>query len=223
MISPYKGTFKVTQSYWNLRADGTHHAGFDLVGLSDKRLYSPVYGTIVRAGWENDNNHKQGWGQRVVIRIGESSFYMYFGHMSKITVKAGQKIEPGMYLGLEGSTGKSTGSHLHWEIRKNDTKKEVQNVSTYSGIKSEASKDPQQSEWGVNLFGPKTLKFGENEFPDCIFNAMLQSRLADFGYKIVADGIFGLATDFVVNAYQKTMGLEIDGLVGKLTKNAMRL
>lgn len=52
MISPYKGTFRVSQAYRNLRANGTYHQGYDLVGITDKNIYCPVYGTVVRAGWE---------------------------------------------------------------------------------------------------------------------------------------------------------------------------
>ena len=117
MIAPYKGTFRISQTWNNLRSNGTLHQGFDLVGIADKRLYSPVYGTVVRAGWENPKNAKQGWGRRVVVRIGKTRFYMYFGHLSSIAVTAGQTVKPGDLIGIEGSTGHSTGSHLHWEIR----------------------------------------------------------------------------------------------------------
>ncbi len=75
MIAPYKGTFRISQTWNNLRSNGTLHQGFDLVGIADKRLYSPVYGTVVRAGWENPKNAKQGWGCRVVVRIGKTRFY----------------------------------------------------------------------------------------------------------------------------------------------------
>ena len=52
LISPYKGTFRVSQAYRNLRANGTYHQGYDLVGIGDKSIYCPVYGTVIRAGWE---------------------------------------------------------------------------------------------------------------------------------------------------------------------------
>ena len=122
MISPYKNTFRVSQAYRHLRSDGTYHQGYDLVGIGDKHIYSPVYGTVIRAGWECATLPKKGFGQRVVLRVGCTNYYMYFGHLSQINVATGQKLKPGDLIGVEGSTGHSTGSHLHWEIRINDIK-----------------------------------------------------------------------------------------------------
>ena len=62
MLSPYKGTFRVSQEY-----KGNDHRGIDLVGISDKRLFSPVVGTVVRAGWENPLVRSQGFGRRVAL------------------------------------------------------------------------------------------------------------------------------------------------------------
>ena len=62
MISPYKNTFRVSQAYRHLRSDGTYHQGYDLVGIGDKHIYSPVYGTVIRAGWECATLPKKGFG-----------------------------------------------------------------------------------------------------------------------------------------------------------------
>ena len=83
LISPYKNTFRVSQAYRHLRSDGTYHQGYDLVGIGDKHIYSPVYGTVIRAGWECATLPKKGFGQRVVLRVGCTDYYMYFGHMGK--------------------------------------------------------------------------------------------------------------------------------------------
>lgn len=139
MISPYKGTFRVSQAYRNLRANGTYHQGYDLVGITDKNIYCPVYGTVVRAGWECATLPKKGFGRRVVVRIGTTAYYMYFGHLSKISVTAGQKLKPGDLIGVEGSTGHSTGSHLHWEIRINDIPTGYVSVSTLRKLPISAS------------------------------------------------------------------------------------
>lgn len=69
LISPYKNTFRVSQAYRHLRSDGTYHQGYDLVGIGDKHIYSPVYGTVIRAGWECATLPKKGFGQRVVLRV----------------------------------------------------------------------------------------------------------------------------------------------------------
>lgn len=158
LISPYKGTFRVSQAYRNLRANGTYHQGYDLVGIGDKSIYCPVYGTVIRAGWECATLPKKGFGQRVVVRIGSTAYYMYFGHLSKINVAVGQKLKPGDLIGVEGSTGHSTGSHLHWEIRINDISTGYVSVHQYAGIPNVAGSTAYTSNWVAELFGPSNLK-----------------------------------------------------------------
>jgi murein DD-endopeptidase MepM/ murein hydrolase activator NlpD len=129
MNSPYKGKFKVTQEY-----KGVVHDGLDLVGLQDKTLYSTIDGVVERAGWENEENKKQGFGIYVRIKQNGSTDRYYFGHLSKINVKVGQTVKQGDILGIEGSTGKSTGSHCHYCVRGNASKEKIKDVSDISGI-----------------------------------------------------------------------------------------
>ena len=129
MNCPYKGKFKVTQEY-----KGSAHDGLDLVGLSDKNIYSTVDGTVERAGWENSKNQKQGFGLYVRIKQNNSNDRYYFGHLSKVNVKVGQVVKKGDALGVEGSTGKSTGSHCHYCVRGNGLKTQIKDVSQISGI-----------------------------------------------------------------------------------------
>ena len=129
MNSPYKGKFKVTQEY-----KGSAHDGLDLVGITDKNIYSTVNGVVERAGWENSANSKQGFGLYVRIKQTGSKDRYYFGHLSKISVDVGQTVKVGDILGVEGSTGKSTGSHCHYCVRGNASKAEIKDISTISGI-----------------------------------------------------------------------------------------
>ena len=62
MNSPYEGKFKITQTF-----KGLAHDGLDLVGLDSKEIHATATGRIVKAGWENEANHAQGFGQYVVI------------------------------------------------------------------------------------------------------------------------------------------------------------
>lgn len=186
LISPYKGTFRVSQAYRNLRANGTYHQGYDLVGIGDKSIYCPVYGTVIRAGWECATLPKKGFGQRVVVRIGSTAYYMYFGHLSKINVAVGQKLKPGDLIGVEGSTGHSTGSHLHWEIRINDISTGYVSVHQYAGIPNVAGSTAYTSNWVAELFGPSNLKKSTSGFPQRLYNSVLQGALG-----IDKDGIFG--------------------------------
>ena len=211
MISPYKGTFRVSQEY-----KGNDHRGIDLVGISDKRLFSPVVGTVVRAGWENPLVRSQGFGRRVVIRIGSSNFFMYFGHLSEINVVKGQRVKIGQQIGVEGTTGHSTGSHLHWEIRYGDVKSGFRDISSYSNIPNMQSREEKISSWGTELFGLSTLKEGQNDFPYCLYNANAQSVVGT-----TPDGFFGAGTKAKVMAYQKARRLSVDGKIGAITKAFM--
>ena len=106
MNSPYMGKFKVTQAY-----KGSVHDGLDLAGIDSKEIHSTVTGTVTFAGWENPDNHLQGFGKYVQIRQSGSEDYYYFGHLSEILVKVGQAVNVTDIIGIEGSTGRSTGSH----------------------------------------------------------------------------------------------------------------
>ena len=63
---------------------------------------------------------KGGYGKMVEIDHGNGITTRY-AHLSRISVKAGDKVTVGMKIGATGSTGRSTGPHLHYEIRVNDT------------------------------------------------------------------------------------------------------
>lgn len=130
MNSPYMGDFRVSQKFT------TSHNGLDLVGISSKDIHSTVNGVVHYAGWENSNDKKQGFGLFVCIKAVDGKFY-YFGHLSELAVKTGDIVKITDIIGVEGSTGYSTGSHLHYEIRPKFVKGEYFNVCEISGIKNE--------------------------------------------------------------------------------------
>lgn len=119
--SPYRGKFRVSQEFKGTKFPSQksgNHDGFDLVGVDSKTLYSTIAGVVVKAGWENEGNHSQGFGQYVKVEdsANPGTFY-YYGHMSEIKVKQGDTVAYGTPIGTEGSTGRSTGSHCHYCIR----------------------------------------------------------------------------------------------------------
>lgn len=128
MNSPYMGKFQVTQEY-----KGNDHDGLDLVGIDSKEVHSTVNGCIVFAGWENPDNAKQGFGRYVVVRAADGLLHHY-GHLSAIKVKVGDNVKCTDVIGIEGSTGYSTGSHCHYCIRKTMSPGSSINVSEWSGI-----------------------------------------------------------------------------------------
>lgn len=112
MNSPYEGKFYISQGYYP-----GQHDGLDLVGVDSKDIHATQRGIVYFAGWENPANHSQGFGQYVCIKGIDGLFY-YFGHLSQIKVLTGQSVKITDVIGVEGSTGYSTGSHCHYEVRK---------------------------------------------------------------------------------------------------------
>lgn len=132
MNSPYNGKFRVSQQF-----KGAEHDGLDLVGIDSKEIHSTVNGVVEKAGWENPNNLSQGFGLYVRIRKENSTDKYYFGHMSETRVNAGDAVKIGDVIGIEGSTGNSTGSHCHYCARGNGSKAEIRDISAISGIPNE--------------------------------------------------------------------------------------
>lgn len=120
MLLPYQsGTVRVTDTWASPRAEGPHK-GVDLVG-TNKYIVAPCDGKI---GWAEEYNDRSSggrtweWGNYVRLET-DDGYMVYLCHMSSVSVRMGQRVKAGDRLGIEGSTGKSTGSHLHFEIRKN--------------------------------------------------------------------------------------------------------
>lgn len=109
--SPYSASFTITQTY-----NPPNHYGIDMVGLSDKNIYSTVNGVVVDSRWQNDDDHSAGYGQLVRILDNDTGLYFIFGHLSERSVSQGDTVTKGQKIGVEGSTGNSTGSHLHYQV-----------------------------------------------------------------------------------------------------------
>ena len=87
------------------------HPGIDLAGGYGTPIYATADGTVLRAGWNSG-----GYGNLVEGDHGRGITTRY-GHMSAILVSAGEHVTPGQQIGRMGSTGRSTGNHLHYEVR----------------------------------------------------------------------------------------------------------
>ncbi|SMF92859.1 Murein DD-endopeptidase MepM and murein hydrolase activator NlpD, contain LysM domain [Paenibacillus uliginis N3/975] len=99
---------RITSSYgqrW-----GRTHEGTDMVG--GRTIMAAAGGTVVFAGYQGS------YGNAVIVDHG-NGYQTLYGHMSSISVRNGQSVGQGSTLGIMGSTGRSTGVHLHFEIRKN--------------------------------------------------------------------------------------------------------
>ena len=105
---PLKTAYRYTSGYG--RRWGRMHEGIDLAGAMGSPIYVTADGTVTHAGWEN------GYGNMVEVRH-DFGMTTRYGHLSGIDVSVGQKVSRGDKIGAMGNTGRSTGTHLHYEIR----------------------------------------------------------------------------------------------------------
>lgn len=183
MNSPYKGKFKVTQIY-----KGYDHKGIDLVGLDSKDIHSTVNGVVERAGRDtnpnNPNDMRYGMGNYIRIKDDATGYVFYFAHLSRISVKVGQMVKVGEKIGVEGETGHSFGSHLHYEVRKVTDNKTFHDISRYIGIPNkegtyiQVPEDPKvteakkivQAKTGIN---DSTMKYlADYKYSDSLFKKL---------------------------------------------------
>ena len=117
MRMPFSGEFRITKLYGAAPPPGMtysagKHPGIDLVSSGDKIVRAVTAGCVYRSGYD-----QYGWGKYTVVKQNDGLYAIYC-HMSKAYKSVGQQVKEGEMLGVEGSTGKSTGSHLHFELRK---------------------------------------------------------------------------------------------------------
>jgi murein DD-endopeptidase MepM/ murein hydrolase activator NlpD len=86
------------------------HHGLDFVGVTNEKIISPSKGKVILAG------QFSGYGNAIVIDHGFGVTTRY-GHLSAVKVTEGQMVKQGDVIALQGSTGRSTGAHLHYEVR----------------------------------------------------------------------------------------------------------
>ena len=113
---PVPGYHKVTSPYGNryhpVLKKNKFHSGVDLRAPMGTPIVAANDGKVLSAGYNS------GYGNRIYIDHGGGIVTVY-AHNSKLLVKAGDKVKRGQTIAKAGSTGRSTGPHLHFEVRKN--------------------------------------------------------------------------------------------------------
>ena len=114
--SPIKATWRLT-SRFGTRADPftgvkSSHTGVDMACPTGTPIYAAMSGKVVVAGWSNV------FGNYIIINH-ENGYQTLYGHLSKRIAQQGQRVSQGTRIGLAGSTGYSTGPHLHFTVYKN--------------------------------------------------------------------------------------------------------
>lgn len=110
LSTPVKGAYRFTSGFgmrW-----GRMHSGSDFAAPHGTDIFSTADGVVVHAGWSS------GYGRLIKIKHAQGIETRY-AHLAKIRVKVGQRVSRGEHIGDMGNTGRSTGTHLHYEIRVN--------------------------------------------------------------------------------------------------------
>lgn len=91
------------------------HTGVDIAGPPSNKILAASSGVVIISGWQ------RGYGQTIVIDHG-NGYRTRYGHASKLFVRAGEQVQRGEVIAMVGSTGRSTGPHLHFEVVRNGTR-----------------------------------------------------------------------------------------------------
>ena len=114
LIKPIASGYTIT-SRFGQRSSGTH-TGLDIAAPMGTNIHAAASGTVVTSGWSD-----YGYGYHVVISHGNGVYTLY-GHCSRLYANVGDVVNQGDTIAAVGSTGNSTGPHLHLEIRVNGQK-----------------------------------------------------------------------------------------------------
>jgi hypothetical protein len=233
--------YKVTSDYgWRthpIEKIKKHHNGVDLWGAAEP-LYIESWhdGVVIAAGTSKQRLSNGavggvGWYVDVQSKINGKFYVSRYAHMvpNSLKVKNGQKVEAGTILGKMGTSGASTGKHLHFEICAGKVHrwtgdgsgfvnplKFVQNIIAQSNLVADAPNATPASDpvapAPVHGKGKPTLTGSLKVGSKGALVKYLQTALG-----IKADGQFGPITNKAVKAFQSENGLKVDGIVGPIT------
>lgn len=96
--------------YTVIRGFSSYHTGIDLAAPTGTTVFAADGGTVIFAGWSN-------WGYGNTVVLAHGNLLTLYGHMSRVSVSCGQVVSRGTPIGAVGSTGNSSGPHLHFEVR----------------------------------------------------------------------------------------------------------
>lgn len=128
---PVDKSFRLSSPFGPRIIDGKweFHNGYDFACPIGTRVMAMSDGALFRAGYQNEADHKEGFGLRIWQEIElqeegkKTRYYLWYGHLSKILIKEGERIKAGQDIGLTGNTGRTTGPHLHVQARRLNEKK----------------------------------------------------------------------------------------------------
>lgn len=121
---PVASQYPITSKYGTRKdpvtgQESAMHYGVDFGVPVGTPVVSATDGEVVAARWQDSNDKSKGFGLFACIftQINGKGHQIYYGHLSELAVKEGDRITAGTRVGLSGHTGKSSGPHLHFEVR----------------------------------------------------------------------------------------------------------
>jgi murein DD-endopeptidase MepM/ murein hydrolase activator NlpD len=112
-VNPINGRVSQNWGKSNIKYAAGRHTGMDFAAPVGTRVGSAASGIVTRVGNEG------AYGNTIRVRHADGTTTLY-AHLAGINVKPGQKVSAGQQIGKSGNTGRSTGAHLHFEVRKQD-------------------------------------------------------------------------------------------------------
>jgi murein DD-endopeptidase MepM/ murein hydrolase activator NlpD len=113
-IPSVSGDYRKSSSY-GMR-NGKFHHGVDIAVPKGTSMASTVSGKVIFAGMGKSGSGYGGYGYTVAVQDSSGNVHL-FAHMDSVSVKAGQTVNRGSYIGKSGNSGDSDGAHLHYEVR----------------------------------------------------------------------------------------------------------
>lgn len=225
MISPYLKNFTVTQAYGY-----QGHRGIDLsasFGIGDTTIICVQSGQCVYAGWENPRNQYQGYGLCVVIKDNQNRHWIY-AHLSKFMIGTGDIVQQGQIIGTEGTTGSSTGLHLHLECRQGGWAQANRSldVSAILDIPNRTGLVVTQAQAVASVTPVPPVASVPEPKPALAFKYIYSGKIKELqqilnakGFSLAEDGLFGINT---LNALRKyTIEINDSGALTKWTQEVL--
>src|SRR5690625_4338787 len=219
---PFKGYRKSSHYGWRMHPIdkvNKFHAGVDLVKSHRAPIGAFIGGEVLYAGNGVSGTGVGGYGNVVVIKDAKGCAHVY-AHLDSVSVKKGQAVSKGQTIGRQGATGKVTGSHLHYEVRKKSSPS-----LGWTANQENSTYDPEKYVKEYKLLkvdghlGPETIKALQRYFgtpvdgylskPSLVIKAM-QKWLGT-----PQDGFISEPRSLMVEALQKRFGTPVDGYLSK--------
>ncbi|NNV04745.1 M23 family metallopeptidase, partial [Brevibacillus sp. MCWH] len=132
-----------------------------------KPIKSFTNGTVVYSGWGRPGTGYNNYGKVVAIKDEYGQTHVY-AHLSNISVGLGSKVKAGTVIGHEGSTGRSTGSHLHYEIRRSGYGTDVNPTAYLKGYKGDPNFKPEIIASGDSSGSDASIQIGSMMTPSLL-------------------------------------------------------